>query len=48
MENLVCPVCSRYGKFDGKHCERCNSKKEGNKFVYKRYQPLINEILHKQ
>ena len=49
MENkdLICPVCGRFGKFDGKSCKRCGSYKKYNKFVYERYQPLINEILNK-
>ena len=42
--DMICPVCGRYGKFDGKDCKRCNSKRKTNKFVYTKYQSLIDEL----
>ena len=44
-ENLLCPVCGRYGKFDGKECGRCGSKMNSTKkkFVYK-----ISEVLKRE
>lgn len=35
-KDLICPVCCRYGKFDGKKCGRCGAKKKRNKFVYEK------------
>lgn len=30
---LICPVCCRYGGFDGKNCKYCGAKKYYKKFV---------------
>ena len=45
-KNLICPVCSRYGKFDGKECGRCGSKINSTKkkFVYKTSEVLRKEL----
>jgi hypothetical protein len=49
MENekkndLMCPLCASYGFFDGKKCTRCGGKRKGEKFVYTKYQPFIDEV----
>ena len=45
-ENLICPICSRYGKFDGKQCGRCGTKINSTKkkFVYKKSKVLRKEL----
>ena len=45
-ENLLCPVCGRYGMFDGKECGRCGSKINSTKkkFVYKTSEVIKKEL----
>ena len=33
VNSLICPVCCRYGGFDGKNCKYCGAKRHYNKFV---------------
>jgi hypothetical protein len=41
--SLVCPVCGRCGKFDGKKCGCCGTRKQGKKFVYTGSEKLRTE-----
>ncbi len=33
IKDLICPVCCKYGGFNGKKCTRCGVKKKRNKFI---------------
>ncbi len=43
VKDLICPVCSRYGKFDGKHCGRCNTTFSRKKYRYKKKEAMLEE-----